>query len=208
MNQDPQRKFYLREFKAISKAISTYEDLNILFNHFVEGISRAFKVKGACIMLYDEIEQQLFAVSTYGISENYQEKGPVFLDGQCDALDKGEPVFIQDMQDDPRVQYPEAAISENIRAMLTFPIKNHGAVVGLIRIYHSESIVLHSDDVDSISILALHLGLLIENNGLRNFVQLVNGAMSTLPPEFAMVADGKGCTGFRRYEQFFFHRCR
>ena len=69
MDTAPQRRFYLREFKAISKAISTYEDLNILFDHFVEGVSRAFKVKGACIMLYDEIEEQLFAVSKYGISE-------------------------------------------------------------------------------------------------------------------------------------------
>lgn len=182
MNTAPQRRFYLREFKAISKAISTYEDLNILFDHFVEGVSRAFKVKGACIMLYDEIEEQLFAVSKYGISENYLTKGPVFLEGQCDALDKGKPVFIQDMQNDARVQYPEAAIAENIRAMLTFPIKNREAVVGLLRIYHSESIALDPDDVDSVSILALHLGLLIENNGLRNFVQMVNGAMSTLPP--------------------------
>jgi signal transduction protein with GAF and PtsI domain len=182
MSKEPQRRFYLREFKAISKAISTYEDLNILINHFVEGITRAFKVRGASIMLYDEIEEQLFSVGSYGISESYLEKGPVFLKDQCDAFTKGEPVFVQDMQNDPRVQYPEAAAAENIRAMLTLPIKSRGAVVGLLRIYHSEPIILHEDDVDSIVILAMHLGLLIENNGLRNFVQLINGAMSTLPP--------------------------
>lgn len=181
MSNEPQRRFYLREFKAISKAISTYEDINILINHFVEGISRAFKIKGASIMLYDEFEEQLFSVGSYGISESYLEKGPVFLKDQCDALTTGEPVFIQDMQNDPCVQYPEAAAAENIRAMLTFPIKNRGEAVGLLRIYHDESIYLHEDDVDAICVLALHLGLLIENNGLRNFIQLINGAMSTLP---------------------------
>ena len=86
------------------------------------------------------------------------------------------------MQTDPCVQYPEHAAVENIRAMLTFPIKSHSEVVGLLRIYHGESIILHEDDVDSICVLALHLGLLIENNGLRNFVQMISGAMSTLPP--------------------------
>ena len=33
MTQEPIRKFYLKEFKAISHAISTYEDLNLLINH-------------------------------------------------------------------------------------------------------------------------------------------------------------------------------
>ena len=182
MDQEPQRRFYLKEFKAISKAISTYEDLNILINHFVEGVTRAFKVKGAVIMLYDEIEAQLFTVSSFGISENYLKKGPVFLNPQDDALVKGEPVFVQDLQTDARVQYPEAARAENIRAMLSFPIKNRGAVVGLLRIYHSESILLHPDDVDSIAVLVRHLGLVIENSGLRNFLQSVCGAIAGLPP--------------------------
>lgn len=182
MSNEPQRRFYLREFKAISKAISTYEDLNILINHFVEGIVRAFKVKGASIMLYDEIEKQLFSVSSYGISDSYHEKGPVFFNEKDDAFEKGKPVFVEDMLSDPRVQYPEAAAAENIRAMLSFPIKNRGAAVGLLRIYHSKSIVLHDDDVDSICVLCQHLGLVIENNGLRNYVQMINAAMNTLPP--------------------------
>ena len=182
MDREPQRRFYLKEFKAISRAISTYEDLNILINHFVEGICRAFKVKGAVIMLFDEVEEQLFTVSSYGLSEGYLKKGPVFLNDQDCAFHQGEPVFVQDLESDPRVQYPEAAKAENIRALLSFPIKNRGAVVGLLRIYHSESIVLHPDDVDSITILVLHLGLLIENTGLRNFLQQVCGAMASLPP--------------------------
>jgi len=182
MNQEPQRRFALREFKAISRAISTYEDLNLLIAHFVEGITRAFNVKGASILLYDEIEAQLFRVSSYGISENYLNKGPVFLRDKDDAFAKGEPVFVQNLKNDPRIQYPEAAQSENIRAILSFPIKTREAVVGLLRIYHSESIVLNSEDVDSITVLSLHLGLVIQENGLRNFLQLVCGAMASLPP--------------------------
>lgn len=182
MQQEPQRRFYLPEFRAISRAISTYEDLNLLIDHFVEGITRAFKVKGASIMLYDELEDQLFRVSSFGISEGYLRKGPVFLQDQEDAFAKGEPVFVQDLEQDPRVQYPEAARSENIHAMLSFPIKCREHVVGILRIYHSEAIQLHSDDVDSVCALALHLGLVIEDNGLRNFVQLVAGAIDSLPP--------------------------
>ena len=56
MTQEPPRRIDLRAFKTISRAISTYEDLNILIHHFVEGVARAFKVKGASILLYDEVE--------------------------------------------------------------------------------------------------------------------------------------------------------
>jgi transcriptional regulator with GAF, ATPase, and Fis domain len=138
MHQEPQRKFYLKEFKAISCAISTYEDLNLLFDHFVEGVARAFNVKGASIMLYDEALDQLFHVSSHGISSNYLNKGPVFLRDQEDAFKKGEPVFIQNLENDSRVQYMEAARSENIRAMLSFPIRCRTFVVGVLRIYSSQ----------------------------------------------------------------------
>lgn len=181
MGHEPQRRFDLREFKAISRAVSTYEDLNILIDHFVEGFTRVFKVKGASILLYDETEKQLFRVSSFGISESYLNKGPVFLSEEDDAFLKAAPVFVQDLQSDPRVQYPEEAKTENIKAMLSFPIKSRKSVVGLLRIYHYESIALHPEDLDSISVLALHLGLVIEDNGLRNFLQMVCGAMSNLP---------------------------
>ena len=182
MRANPDRRFDLRAFKAISRAISTYEDLNILIEHFVEGITRAFKVKGAGILLYDEADGQLFHVSSYGISENYLNKGPVFLNHQDDALAKGEPVFVQDIRNDVRIQYPEAAAAEKIHSMLSFPIKCRDATLGMLRIYHSESIDLHADDIDSISTLALHLGLVIQENGLRNFAQMIGGTISSLPP--------------------------
>lgn len=181
MSNPPVRKFYLREFKAISHAISNYEDLDMLIRHIAEGISRAFKIKGCSIMLLDERENQLFHVASYGISEGYLNKGPVLADEKYGALAKGEPIFIEDLQNDPRIQYPEAAAKENIVAMLSIPIKCREAVVGIIRIYNSEAIVFHEDDVDSLCVLSQHLGLVIENKGLKNFFEEVKLAMQNLP---------------------------
>ncbi len=182
MRQETPQRFDLREFKAISRAISTYDDLTILIAHFVEGITRTFEVKGASFLLYDEIEEQLFRVYSHGMSESYLNKGPVFMKDQDSAFAKGEPVFVQDLQNDPRVQYPEAAKTENVRAMLSFPIKSRKFVVGLLRIYHNESIVLNPEDVDSIVVLSMQLGLMIEESGLRNFLEIVQGAIAGLPP--------------------------
>ncbi len=64
MTQKPERKFYLKQFKAISNAISTYEDFNLLVSHLSEGVCRTFKVRGCSLLVLDQIEQQLFRVSS------------------------------------------------------------------------------------------------------------------------------------------------
>lgn len=181
METTPERKFYLRQFKAISNAISIYEDLPVLFNHFVEGLCRAFKIKGCSIMLYDDRERQLFHVSSYGISEAYLEKGPVFYDETQGAFVKGEPVFVDDLKSDIRVQYPAAGAEEGFTSMASFPIKCREATLGIMRLYHSDQVLLHADDIESILVLCRQLGVVIEYNGLKNFLDVLKIDMGNLP---------------------------
>jgi len=182
MDQKLERKFYLEHFKAISHAISTYEDLNVLTNHLAEGTGRRFKAKGCSIMLLDERDNQLYHVSSYGISNDYLRKGPVIVNDKHCAIYKGEPVFVEDMQNDPRVQYPKAAAEEGIVSMLSIPIKCREAIIGIIRIYHGERRQIHDEDIDTLCVMAEHLGLVIENNGLKNFLDGVKVALESLPP--------------------------
>ena len=176
-----ERRFYLKHFKAISRALSTYEDLNLLVAHIAEGLCRSFKIKGCCIMVFDDREKQLFRVGSYGISESYLSKGPVFFDEKHSSFVTGEPALVEDMQKDPRVQYPEAAAKEDIVSMISVPIKCREAVIGIIRMYHSQPLTLHKEDLDSIGVLAIHLGLVIESNGIKNFLEGVKVAMENLP---------------------------
>jgi transcriptional regulator with GAF, ATPase, and Fis domain len=177
-----ERKFYLKQFKAISNAISTYEDINLLFNHLVEGVCRTFNVKGASIMIFDELEHQLFRVSSYGISNEYHNKGPVFVDHKYRSLDTGKVEIVSNMQTDKRIQYPEAAEKEGIVSMVAIPIKYRKNVLGEIRIYHGDILALHKEDIESLCVLANQLGMAIENNGLKNFVDQVRMAIESLPP--------------------------
>ncbi len=182
MEQNPERKFYLKHFRAISYAIATYEDFQLLLNHLVEGVCKTFSFKGASIFILDEVENQLFRVSSYGISDEYLDKGPVFVEAQYCALYTGKPELVSNVEQDPRVQYPEAAKKEGILSILSIPVKFRDAVIGVMRIYHSSTIRLHEDDLDSLCVLASQLGVVIEANGLRNFVDQVKMAIENLPP--------------------------
>ena len=52
---------------------------------------------------------------------------------------------------------------------------------GVIRIYQDVSKSFHPEDIDSLKLLGVNLGLVIENNGLKNFVEQVKIAMGNLP---------------------------
>ncbi|TWI70736.1 GAF domain-containing protein [Desulfobotulus alkaliphilus] len=182
MEQKPASRITLREFKAISHAISTYEDLTVLNHHLVEGICKAFNIKACSIFLYDDRENQLFRVVSHGLSETYLSKGPIIVDDNKnrEAL-SGKVVFYQDIENDERVLYPKEAMAEGIMSMLSVPIKYHEHTLGLLKMYHSDPWILHEDDQDSFCVLAAHLGLRIEHTGLRNFFEMVKAAAGSLP---------------------------
>lgn len=175
------RKFYFKQFMAISDAISTYEDLNLLVQHLAEGTTLTFGAKGCSFMVLDEREKQLFPLGSFGISERYLEKGPLFVNEKWSAFVTGKPEIIHDLANNPNVQYPRSAEEEGIVAMLTVPILSRASVIGLIRIYFEEPKYVHEEDVDSLVVLGKLLGMAIENNGMRNFVEGVKIAMGSLP---------------------------
>ncbi|SPD75259.1 putative GAF sensor protein [uncultured Desulfobacterium sp.] len=181
MKEKPVRMIRLKDFRTVSHALSTYEDFSLMINHFIEAVIRAFNVKGCSLLLLDEAENQLFHVRSQGVSEEYLKKGAIFIDEQYSSFVTGAPVFVEDLQNDPRIQYPEAAAKEGFVSMATFPIKCKQAIVGMIRVYHNKVWSLHDEDIESFCVLAEHLGLVIENNGLKNFLETIKAAVESLP---------------------------
>ena len=181
MKQKNERKFYLRKYRTISHAISTYENMNLLFKHLVEGVCRTFELKGGSILLYDDKEKKLFRISSYGLSDEYIAKGSIYVDDELDAFLKGEIALYVNLKNDQRVKYLDAAIKEGIVAMLSVPIKCRNSIIGLLKCYHSEQILIHEDDIESIKVLLQQLGLIIEINGMKNFMDGIKAAMENLP---------------------------
>ncbi|MBU1169270.1 MAG: GAF domain-containing protein [Proteobacteria bacterium] len=177
----PERKINLSQFRAISHAISTYEDVILLGRHIVESICRTFDIKAATVLVFDDREKQLYYVCSHGLSDEYLKKQPEYEDGLLQEFVTGQPVFFSDFGNDTRVQHREAIQKEGIVSMLSFPIKCRKAVVGLLKLYNNETWMIHDDDKDSINILSEQFGLVIENNGLQNFLDEVRSVMGNLP---------------------------
>jgi len=181
MEETPVRRINFRAFKVLCREMSTYEDLNTLFNDIVELICRSFEVKACSILLFDERINELIHVASYGISEAYLSKGPIKIKIDNTPLAKGEIIYIEDMLTDERIKYPEAAKNEGFASMICFPVSCRKEVIGMIRVYHNEQLKLAEYDLDSFSVLNRLLGLIIEHHGMKNFIEGVKGAFYNLP---------------------------
>ncbi|MGM0418178.1 MAG: GAF domain-containing protein [Thermodesulfobacteriota bacterium] len=181
MSDKPEARIRLWEFKAISYAISTYEDLAVLQRHLVEGVCSAFRIKACSIKLYDDREKELFRVSSCGLTTNYLKNEPIIVSGENKECLNGEVIFYEDIRKDSRVINPEAAEKEGIVSMLSVPIKYNKAVLGVLKMYHDAPWILHEDDLDAFKVFSRHLGLRIEYTGLRNFFETVKAAAGSLP---------------------------
>lgn len=151
-------------FIKISKAISHSRDPEEVVLLTVESIKSALDVKGCALFLINRKTDELEVAASFGLSEEYINKGPVSaLKSIAQSLqDNPGPVAIFDVTDDPRIQYPEAAKKEGIASILAVPIIGRGKVIGAMRVYTAETWEFTLDDVNFVQALAQFAGMALE----------------------------------------------
>ena len=162
----------------ITKAISMFRDPEEIVLITVEGVTHALNVKGCALFLFSMKSDELKLASSYGLSDEYLDKGPVSsLRSIASALQDGQPVAIFDVADDPRIQYPEAAKQEGIASILSVPIIIGEKIIGCMRVYTSEPWEFTLNDVNFVQAVAQVVGMALEmcrvNKGLKDSIDIL-----------------------------------
>lgn len=162
----------------ITKAISTIQDPEEIVLITVEGVTHALNVKGCALFLFSEKSDELKLAGYYGLSEEYIDKGPVSaIRSIASSLEDRQPVAIYDVTDDPRIQYPEAAVKEGIASILSTPIIIGDQLVGCMRVYTAEPWEFTLSDVNFVQSVAQVVGMSMEmcrvNKGLRESIDIL-----------------------------------
>lgn len=162
----------------ITKAISMIRDPEEIVLITVEGVTSALKIKGCALFLFDIKSEELKLAGSYGLSDEYLDKGPVSaLRSIASALQDGQPVAIYDVTDDPRVQYPEAAAREGISSILSVPIIIGEKITGCMRVYTADKWEFTLDDVNFVQAVAQVVGMALEmrrvNRGLKDSIDIL-----------------------------------
>ena len=162
----------------ITKAISMIRDPEEFVLITVEGVTSALNVKGCTLFLFSPKSQVLKLAGSYGLSSNYLDKGPVSaLQSIASSLQDAQPVAIFDVTDDPRIQYPEAAVKEGIASILSVPIIVGERLIGCMRVYTAEPWEFTLNDVNFVQAVAQVVGMSLEmcrvNKGLKDSIDIL-----------------------------------
>lgn len=164
-------------FIKITNAISHSKEPEEIALMTVEGIKTALNIKGCALFLLNHKTNELEVAASFGLSERYLNKGPISsLHSIAESLKDG-PVAIADVNDDPRLQYPEEARREGIASILSVPIQVHGKLLGALRVYTAEPWEFTLGDVNFVSGLAQIAGMAIDmakySKGLKASIEVL-----------------------------------
>ena len=162
---------YLSAFMEITKAISSSLDLKEVLRLIVKSTCEITGSRGCTLMLLDEKGQRLEVRASFGLSDQYVEKGPLSADKSISDTLKGEPIIIENAASDPRVQYPQEAQKEGIASIISIPIILRGKIIGVFRLYTPLPCKFTQDDIQFLTAVAEQSGIAIENAKMYDHIK-------------------------------------
>ena len=164
----------------ITRSISMIRDPEEIVLISVEGITNALQVKGCTLFLFDKQHNALSLAGSYGLSDEYLDKGPVSaIRSISESLEDRQPIAIYDVSDDPRIQYPAAARKAGIASILSVPMIIGERIIGCLRVYTAEPWEFGLDDVNFVQAVAQVVGMALElcriNKGYKESLDILKG---------------------------------
>jgi sigma-B regulation protein RsbU (phosphoserine phosphatase) len=149
--------------------------LQEVLDKLAEAAVKITGVKACSIRLLDEEAGDLEMRSTYGLSEEYRNKGVVSKnDTVVKAAFAGEAVVLDDMRVDGRVKYKEATIREGLVSQLTVAMQFRGKAIGVLRLYSPKPKHFDQDDIGIARAVASQCAAAITN--ARLYAEAIEGA--------------------------------
>lgn len=170
----------LSTIAVVNKAITESHDLEIMCTHLTQLLVAGLGIKGCAIFILNPETEELESLASTGLSISYLNKGPVLSAKSIAETLTGKPIIVRDIEQSDRLQYPENARKEGIRAIVSFPIKFKGHVIGALRLYHREVWDLSSRDIDLLECLADNTGLAMTCSRLLNALQIVKETVTDI----------------------------
>jgi sigma-B regulation protein RsbU (phosphoserine phosphatase) len=124
----------------ISMLVAGDFSLQEVLDKLAEAAVKVVGAKACSIRLLDEETNDLKMRSTYGLSEEYRNKGMVTKDDPViTAAFAGQAVVIDDMRIDQRIHFKEATNKEGLVSQLTVAMQFRNQPIGVLRLYSPQS---------------------------------------------------------------------
>lgn len=152
-----------RLFLDLASSINSSLEIKEILNNLTKGIGTALDMKGAAIRLLDKESGDLKLVASWGLSDEFLNKGPVSSTKSAVQALKGETMVIEDATKDKRIQYKKEMKKEGIVSMIVTPIKSREEIIGVLRLYCGAKREFPQDMVTLVQAIAHQGALAIQN---------------------------------------------
>jgi signal transduction histidine kinase len=140
---------YYNAFREISSIVHSSTEVNEVLELVVWKATDALGAKGSLLRILNLESGEFELNASYGLSREYLAKGPITEKALItDLYKKNRVIIINDIQKDPRVQYPEAAAEEGIQTILDVPLKFQKETFGILRIFFSNLRTFLKDELN------------------------------------------------------------
>ena len=156
-------KCYFSSFREVVKAVNSTLEVQEVLNLLVNRVVQVMELKACAIRLLHAKKRTLELVAWHGLSEGYIQKGPVDADRSIADAMQGKMVVVDNIVQDPRAQYPEAAAAEGIVSMVSVPLSVKGRIIGVMRLYSGEPRAFSEEELEFAESLAEIGAIAIEN---------------------------------------------
>jgi len=155
----------IKIFLDLSSNINSTLELKTILQGLTKDVAVALGVKAASIRLLNDKKTSLQLAASYGLSDQYLNKGPISAEKSIAKALMGKPVVVKNASTDKGVQYKKEKKEEGIVSILCVPIKVKDEVIGVLRLYSAVAREFSDDEVILVTAIANHGGLAIQNAG-------------------------------------------
>jgi phosphoserine phosphatase RsbU/P len=149
--------------------------LQQVLDKLAEAAVRIVGVKACSIRLLDEDAGDLKMRSTFGLSQQYRNKGVVSMeDPVIKAAFAGKAVVVDDMRVDDRIKYKQATIEEGLVSQLTVAMYFKGQAIGVLRLYSPKPMRFDQEDIALARAVASQCAVAVTN--ARLYAKAIEGA--------------------------------
>lgn len=154
---------FYHAFRDISKSIHSSTKVEEVLHLAARKITEALSARGSILRILNLKTGELELNTAYGLSGRYLSKGHVSSKKVIEEIcQENRAIIIQDVQTDPRVQYPKAAQEEGIKMMVDLPLFVGKNVVGVLRIFFDQQREFLEEELDFAVAIAEQCALAID----------------------------------------------
>ena len=179
LNQELQEAYLrLQTLYESGQTVTSTLELQEVLNRLTQSTTEVMNIKGCTIRLLQETGSMLCLASTYGLSEEYLQKGCLLVDQNplVQEVLAGQVVAVGDIAREDRLQFPMEAKAEGIKSTLTAPLYGREGPLGIIRVYCDRTLCFSEDDQQFLSTVASQGSIAIQNAMAYQAVQYLEEA--------------------------------